>query len=81
MSAVKKVLSSLTLVFFLVTATQPASAHTESNSTSPSSGETVSGGEQLISITFADNIVELADSSEIVVMDPDGNTALALRTK
>ncbi|MEY4553912.1 MAG: hypothetical protein RL197_339 [Actinomycetota bacterium] len=75
MSAVKKVLTSLTLIFFLVTATQPASAHTESNTTSPSSGETVAAGEQLISITFADNIVELADSSEIVVVDPDGNFA------
>jgi len=73
MSALKKVLTALTIILLMAATGQTANAHTESNSSSPSNGETVTGGEQLISITFADNIVELADSSEIVVVDADGN--------
>ena len=75
MSALKKVLTALTIILLMAATGQTANAHTESNSSSPSNGETVTGGEQLISITFADNIVELADSSEIVVVDADGNVA------
>lgn len=75
MSTLKKVLVVLSFLTLFAVNVQTASAHTETESTSPSSGETVSGGEQLISISFTEAILDLADSSEIVVVDADGNVA------
>jgi methionine-rich copper-binding protein CopC len=75
MSTLKKVLVFLSFLTLFTVNIQPASAHTETETTSPSSGETVVGGEQLISVTFTDSILDLADSSEIVVVDSEGNVA------
>lgn len=75
MNTLKKALVFLSFLTLFSVNVQPASAHTETESTSPSSGETVSGGEQLISISFIDAILDLADSSEIVVVDSEGKVA------
>lgn len=75
MSTIKKVLVFLSFLTLCAVNVQPASAHTETETTSPASGETVSGGEQLISISFTEAILDLADSSEIVVVDAEGNVA------
>lgn len=60
---------AITLMSMLAT---PATAHTETESTSPGAGETVAAGEQLVSISFTDSILDLANSSEIVIVDSSG---------
>ena len=75
MRAVQKISAALATIALMSMLATPATAHTETETTSPSSGETVASGEQLISVTFTDKILDLADSSEIVVVDADGNVA------
>lgn len=75
MRAIQKIIIGLATVALLQTAVIPATAHTETDGTRPASGETVSPGEQLISVSFTDSVIDLANSSEIVVVDDDGNAA------
>jgi methionine-rich copper-binding protein CopC len=75
MRAVQKISAALATIALMSMLATPATAHTETETTSPSSGETVTSGEQLISVSFTDKILDLADSSEIVVVDADGNVA------
>jgi methionine-rich copper-binding protein CopC len=48
------------------------SAHTEIDHTTPGSGDSVTAGVQQIEVGFTDKILDLADSSEIVITDPNG---------
>lgn len=73
MNTVKKVLATIALLFLTFSPTTLASAHTESDKTTPSSGSTVDAGVQTISISFTDKILNLADSSEISITGPAGD--------
>lgn len=68
----KKALISLAVIILSFWAVSPANAHTDVTSTSPAAGETVGAGEQLIRIEFSEKVLELADSTEIVVIDSSG---------
>lgn len=69
----KKILVAFTLLLASISSVSVASAHTEIDHTSPSAGATVDAGVQTISVVFSDKILELADSSEIVVTDSHGD--------
>ncbi len=73
MRPVKNALAVLAVFLFLIFQTNPSFAHTEVESTSPAAGETVAPGEQVVSVQFTDKILELANSTEILVVDPSGN--------
>lgn len=73
MYALKKILVAFTLLLASFGSVSPASAHTEIAHTTPSAGSTVAAGVQTISIKFSDKILDLANSSEIVVTDSNGD--------
>jgi len=73
MRSVKNVLTALAVILLIALPARPSFAHTEVDFTTPATGEIVAAGEQLISVTFTDKIMDLADSTEIVVIDPSGN--------
>ncbi|MEN9992494.1 MAG: hypothetical protein RLY83_64 [Actinomycetota bacterium] len=73
MHAVKKILVTFALLLASFSSIAPASAHTEIDHTSPAAGTTVAAGVQTISVEFSDKILDLADSSEIVVTDANGD--------
>ena len=68
----QKALSAALTIFLLFVPNLAAQAHTEATTTSPASGETVGAGEQKIQISFTEEVLELADSTELAVSDPDG---------
>ena len=73
MYAVKKILVAFTVLLVSFSSITSASAHTEIDHTSPSAGATVEAGVQSISVEFSDKILDLANSSEIVVTDSNGD--------
>lgn len=73
----KNLLTALAVILLIAIPSKPSFAHTDVVSTTPSAGEAVAGGEQLISVTFNENILNLANSTEIVVVDPTGNPVKA----
>jgi methionine-rich copper-binding protein CopC len=73
MNAVKKTLATLALLLLGFVSVPAASAHTEIDHTSPAAGSSVEAGTQTVSVGFTDKILDLANSSEIVITDPDGN--------
>lgn len=72
MHAVKKIATVLALLLLSLTPASPASAHTEIDHTTPAAGSTVNAGAQNVSIVFTDKILNLADSTEIVISNGDG---------
>lgn len=50
----------------------PAWAHTEIDHTTPSDGASVEAGIQTLEVFFTDQILNLADSSEMVILDSNG---------
>ena len=72
MSAVKKTLVVLTLMLASLLNVAPATAHTEIDHTSPAANSTIEAGTQTISVVFSDKILDLADSSEVVITDSNG---------
>lgn len=77
MITVKKIVAALTLVFLCFAPLNPASAHTEIGRTRPAAGSTVAAGVQTVSVEFSDNILNLADSSEIAITDSSGTVVEA----
>lgn len=73
MNSLNKFLALIALLFVALSPVSAASAHTETNRTTPSAGETVDAGIQKVSIVFTDKILNLADSSEISITDDSGN--------
>lgn len=73
MNTVKKALIALTLLLTGLFASTPALAHTEIDHTSPSENSSVAAGTQTVSVVFTDKILNLADSSEIVITDGNGD--------
>ena len=72
MRTVKNLFIALAVAMLMALPVKPAFAHTEIDITTPDSGESVVGGEQLISVSFTDKILNLANSTEIVVTDSSG---------
>lgn len=72
MHNLNKALAVIALLFLSLAPVSPASAHTETNRTTPNSGDTVDAGIQKVSVTFTDKILNLAESSEIVISDGSG---------
>ena len=77
MRTLKNLLTALAVILLIAIPSKPSFAHTDVVSTTPSAGEAVAGGEQLISVSFNENILNLANSTEIVVVDPTGNPVKA----
>ncbi|MEN9608520.1 MAG: hypothetical protein RLZZ06_451, partial [Actinomycetota bacterium] len=60
------------LLLLSLTPVSPASAHTEIDHTTPAAGATVDAGVLNVSVVFTDKILNLADSTEIVINDAEG---------
>ncbi len=72
MNAVKKLVAVFALLMLSLTPVAPASAHTEIDHTTPAAGASVEAGVQNVSVVFTDKILNLADSTEIVISDAAG---------
>jgi methionine-rich copper-binding protein CopC len=72
MSSLKKSLLALVLLVAGLLNVSPALAHTEVDHTSPAANSSIEAGTQTISVVFSDKILNLADSSEIVITDENG---------
>lgn len=72
MNVVQKILVAIPLVLVSLMPTVPASAHTNEERTNPVNGSTVEVGIQTVSVAFTDQILNLADSSEIVITSSNG---------
>jgi methionine-rich copper-binding protein CopC len=72
MNAVKKLSTVFALLMFSLSPVSPASAHTEIDHTTPAAASSVEAGIQTVSVVFTDKILNLADSTEIVISDADG---------
>ena len=67
MNSVRKSLSLVIALVLAFSAVNPAGAHTKVDKTSPAEGETVTAGEVTLEVSFTDKILDLANSSEIVL--------------
>jgi methionine-rich copper-binding protein CopC len=74
MSLVRKVASAILGASLLFGSVSPAWSHTDVNSTSPKDGSAVEAGSNIVAVSFNDDILNLADSSEIVVVDSENNS-------
>ncbi len=74
MNALKQVITAIAIIFLSLVSVNPASAHTEVDHTSPATGASVQAGAQTISVVFTDKILNLANSSEIVITDATGQS-------
>jgi methionine-rich copper-binding protein CopC len=74
MNTLKKWANVFVLIFVSLLAVNPASAHTEIDHTSPSAGDSVQAGVQTVSVVFTDKILNLANSSEILITDEAGQS-------
>jgi methionine-rich copper-binding protein CopC len=72
MNAVKKLATVFALLLLSLTPVSAASAHTEIDHTTPAADSSVEAGVQTVSVVFTDKILNLADSTEIVISDADG---------
>lgn len=73
MNTAKKLFSTFALIILAVLPVSPASAHTEIDHTSPSEGSSVAAGVQTVSVVFTDKILNLDNSSEIVITNEAGD--------
>lgn len=67
MNSVRKSLSLVIALVLAVAVGSPAGAHTNADKTSPTDGETVAAGALTLEVSFTDKVLDLADSSEIVL--------------
>lgn len=74
MSLVRKVASAILGASLLFGSVSPAWSHTDVSSTTPKDGSTVEAGSNTVSVSFNDDILNLADSSEIVVVDSENRS-------
>jgi methionine-rich copper-binding protein CopC len=74
MSLVRKVASVILGASLIVGSISPAWSHTNVSSTSPKDGSAVEAGSTNVSVSFHDKILNLADSSEIVVVDSENRS-------
>lgn len=74
MSLVRKVASAILGASLLFGSVSPAWSHTDVSSTTPKDGSTVEAGSNIVSVSFNDDILNLADSSEIVVVDSENRS-------
>jgi methionine-rich copper-binding protein CopC len=74
MSLVRKFAAAVLGASVLAVSITPAWSHTDVNSTSPKAGSSVEAGSNVVSIGFNDDILNLADSSEIVVVDSENRS-------
>ena len=72
MNVVKKLATVFALLLLTIAPVSGASAHTKIDHTSPAAGESVEAGVQTIAVFFTDKIMNLADSTEIVITDANG---------
>ena len=75
MTAVRISLSLVATLSLLLGLASPAFAHTKVDKTSPADGDTVAAGSVTLSIGFTDKVLDLADSSEIVLKGEDGSVS------
>lgn len=69
-----------TLSLLLVLAT-PAGAHTNVDKTTPGEGDSVSAGKISLEVAFTDKVLDLADSSELILKgDPDSVSGVGCLT-
>ena len=67
MISVRKSFSLMAALSLLLALASPASAHTKVDKTSPAEGESVTAGTISLEVTFTDKVLDLADSSELVM--------------
>ncbi|MEY4398276.1 MAG: hypothetical protein RLZ53_852 [Actinomycetota bacterium] len=67
MTSVRKSLRFFAALSLLLALASPAGAHTKEEETSPANGESVDAGNITLTISFTDKVLDLADSSEIVI--------------
>lgn len=65
--SVRKSFSLLATVSLLLALAGPASAHTKVDKTTPGEGDSVAAGNITLAVSFTDKVLDLADSSEIVL--------------
>ena len=75
MNSVRKALSLLIALALTFTAVNPAGAHTKVDKTSPAEGQTVTAGTMTLEVSFTDKVLDLADSSEIVLKGESGSVS------
>ena len=73
MNGVKKAIAAFSLVLLSFIGVPAASAHTEIDHTTPGDGSSVAAGTQTISVVFTDKILNLDNSSEVVIAAADGS--------
>jgi methionine-rich copper-binding protein CopC len=71
MNTVTKTALSVVLATLVISAASASYAHTDTFNTSPANGDSVTAGVQQIAVEFNDKILDLADSSEIVITGPN----------
>lgn len=74
MNAMKKLATVFALLLMTIAPVSGASAHTKIDHTTPAADATVDAGVQTVSVFFTDKIMNLADSTEIVITDSEGNS-------
>ncbi|MEO0312949.1 MAG: hypothetical protein RL140_179 [Actinomycetota bacterium] len=73
--SVRKPLSILATLLLLVGLANPAGAHTKVDKTTPADGESVAAGNVTLAVSFTDKVLDLADSSEIVLKGEDDSVS------
>ena len=73
MKSVSKSFGLLVALSLALTFATPARAHTNVDKTSPAEGQTVSAGAVTLEVKFTDKILDLANSSEIVLKGENGS--------
>jgi methionine-rich copper-binding protein CopC len=67
MMSVRKSFGLLATLSLLVVLATPAGAHTKVDKTTPGEGDSVSAGNITLAVSFTDKVLDLADSSELVL--------------
>ena len=65
--SVRKSFSLLATLSLLVALATPAAAHTKVDKTTPGEGDSVTAGNITLAVSFTDKVLDLADSSELVL--------------
>ena len=74
MGLVSKVASAILGASLIFGSVSTAWSHTDVSLTSPKDGSAVEAGSNIVSVSFNNEILNLADSSEIVVVDSENRT-------
>lgn len=70
---IKKTLVTLSVGASLLFSVLPASAHASVDHTSPATNGSIDAGVQTVSVVFDEKVLNLANSSELIIKDGDGN--------